>query len=71
MLGYFFIFIKIYIIIIIENKERDVIFMIRGNNDWLLEVTETKKDEEYAEFMDEIQRLKEYMEEEVFVDGIC
>ena len=71
MLGYFFIFIKIYIIIIIENKERDVIFMIRGNNDWLLEVTETKKDEEYAEFMDEIQRLKEYMEEEVLVDGIC
>lgn len=71
MLGYFFIFIKIYIIIIIENEERNVVFMIRGNNDWLLEVTETKKDEEYAEFMDEIQRLKEYMEEEVFVDGIC
>lgn len=71
MLGYFFIFIKIYIIIIIENEERNVIFMIRGNNDWLLEVTETKNDEEYAEFMDEIQRLKEYMEEEVFVDGIC
>jgi len=71
MLGYFFIFIKIYIIIIIENKERNVVFMIKGNNDWLLEVEETNKDEKDEEFIGEIQRLKEYMEEEVLVDGIC
>ena len=45
--------------------------MIKGNNDWLLEVEETNKDEKDEEFIGEIQRLKEYMEEEVLVDGIC